>query len=146
MPAPVDLDRGRARQLLQNLLDNAVKFSPEGGEIRVRVWVESAMTHLTVTDPGIGIPPQDLALIFDRFQRGSNVDDRRFAGMGLGLYLCRQIVEQNGGRISAMDDDVTNADSRALAPATTFHVVLPSAREPASQPPGAREGTAAAAL
>jgi signal transduction histidine kinase len=55
--------------------------------------------HLAVTDSGIGIPKEDLPHVFERFHRGSNVDDRQFVGMGLGLYICRGIVEQHGGHI-----------------------------------------------
>jgi signal transduction histidine kinase len=69
-----------------------------------------------VTDRGIGIPAGDLPQIFERFHRGSNVDDRQFAGMGLGLFICKGIVEQHGGRISV--------ESR-LGAGSTFHVVLP---------------------
>ena len=59
------------------------------------------MAHLEVADRGIGIPSHDLEQVFERFHRGSNVDDRRFAGLGLGLYLSRGIVEQHGGTIRA---------------------------------------------
>ncbi|HYN89057.1 MAG TPA: ATP-binding protein [Ardenticatenaceae bacterium] len=111
-------DRGRIAQLLENLLENAVKYSPDGGEIRVRVWPEGDAAHLTVADQGIGIPPEDLPRIFDRFHRGKNVDDRRFAGMGLGLFICRGIAEQHGGQISA---------SSTPGRGTTFHVALPLA-------------------
>jgi len=93
------VDPIRIRQLLEHLIDNAVKFSPGGSEIVVRVESAGDMAHLEVTDRGIGIPPHDLAQVFERFHRGSNVDDRRFAGLGLGLYLSRGIVEQHGGTI-----------------------------------------------
>jgi signal transduction histidine kinase len=69
-----------------------------------------------VTDQGIGIPASDLPQIFERFHRASNVDDRRFAGMGLGLFICKGIVEQHGGRIWV--------ESR-VGTGSTFHVVLP---------------------
>jgi signal transduction histidine kinase len=59
------------------------------------------MAHLEIRDSGIGIPPQEVEAVFERFHRASNVDDRRFAGLGLGLYLSRGIVEQHGGRIWA---------------------------------------------
>src|SRR6185503_6632108 len=98
-PVPGRFDGPRVMQLVTNLLDNAVKYSPEGREVRMKVWNEGSTPHLTVTDQGIGLPPEDLPHIFDRFHRGSNVDDRRFAGMGLGLFICKGIVEQHGGRI-----------------------------------------------
>lgn len=109
-------DRARIAQLVDNLVENAVKYSPEGGEIVVRAWRQGDAARLSVRDNGIGIPPIDLASLFDRFHRGSNVDDRRFAGLGLGLYFCRQIAEQHGGRIWA---------ESALAQGSTFHVELP---------------------
>jgi signal transduction histidine kinase len=111
-----DFDRTRIEQLLDNLVANAVKYSPGGGEIEVRLWREGDAAHLTVTDQGIGIPNEDLPRLFERFHRGSNIDDRRFAGMGLGLYICRGIVEEHGGRIWA---------TSRLGAGSTFHVTLP---------------------
>ncbi len=113
-------DAARIRQVLDNLLENAVKYSPAGGIICVRVWQRDGWAHLTVTDPGIGIPPGDVLHLFERFQRGTNVDDRRFAGMGLGLYICRGIVDQHGGHIQ-----VESVPGKG----TTVHVTLPLALE-----------------
>jgi signal transduction histidine kinase/uncharacterized membrane protein len=92
-------DLNRVRQLLENLVENAVKYSPDGGEVLVKVWSEGKKAIVSVRDRGIGIPQADMPRIFERFHRGTNVDDRRFAGMGLGLYICREIVEQHGGNI-----------------------------------------------
>jgi signal transduction histidine kinase len=113
-------DQVRIQQLLENLLENAVKYSPVGGGVQVRIWNEDQEAHLTVTDSGIGIPPEDLPHIFERFYRAHNVDDRRFAGMGLGLFICRGIVEQHGGRIQA---------SSQPGQGSSFHVMLPLAME-----------------
>ena len=121
-------DRTRLDQLLANLLENAVKYSPDGGEVRVRVWREGDTARLSVSDEGIGIPAADLPHIFDRFHRGTNVNDRRFAGMGLGLYICRGIVEQHNGRIWA-----TSEPGRG----TTFEVALPLAADGADTPDAA---------
>jgi signal transduction histidine kinase len=109
-------DRHRIIQLLDNLLENAVKYSPGGGEVRVSVRRDGQIARLTVSDQGIGIPAADLEQIFDRFHRGTNVDDRQFAGMGLGLFICRGIVEEHAGRIWA--------ESRPGA-GSSFHVELP---------------------
>lgn len=109
--------RPRITQLIDNLLDNAVKFSPDGRDVQVKVWEDETGAHLTITDHGIGIPVADLPHLFDRFHRGTNVDDRRFAGMGLGLSMCRGIVEQHGGHIA-----VSSAGSGR---GSTFHVTLP---------------------
>jgi signal transduction histidine kinase len=117
--APVigSFDALRMTQLVDNLIENAIKYSPEGGEIRVRVWREGDEAHISVTDQGIGIPAGDLPYLFDRFHRGNNVDDRQFSGMGLGLYICRGIAEQHGGRLWAT--------SPGVGQGSTFHVALP---------------------
>ena len=109
-------DPVRMRQLVENLVENAVKYSPRGTDVDVEVWREGDHARIAVRDLGIGIPRQDLARLFERFHRGSNVDDRRFAGLGLGLYICRQIVEQHGGRIWA---------ESTLDQGSTFHVEVP---------------------
>ena len=116
--APVvgSYDPRRIGQVLENLVENAVKYSPEDSEIQITVAQRNGEAFVDVTDRGIGIPAADLPQIFQRFHRASNVDDRRFAGMGLGLFICRGIVEQHGGRMSV--------DSRVGA-GSTFHVVLP---------------------
>ena len=114
------VDRVRAEQLVENLVDNAVKYSPEQSAVAIRVWSEGGQARLSFSDRGIGIPAPDLPHLFERFHRGTNVDDRRFAGMGLGLYICRGIVEQHGGRIWA---------ESTLGQGSTFHVTLPLAAE-----------------
>lgn len=118
-PVAGAFDLVRMRQLLDNLVENAIKYSPDGGEVRVALWTEDGEARISVSDEGIGIPPEDLPELFQRFHRGTNVDDRRFAGMGLGLYICRAIVEEHGGRIWAED--------RAGGPGSTFQVALPVA-------------------
>jgi signal transduction histidine kinase len=109
-------DPQRMRQLIENLLDNAVLYSPEGGTVQISLRRQGAYALLTVSDEGIGIPGEDLPRIFERFFRGSNVDDRHYAGMGLSLFICRAIVEQHGGRIRATSN---------LGKGTSFHVTLP---------------------
>jgi signal transduction histidine kinase len=131
-------DPVRVMQLLDNLLENAVKYSPEGGEVRVRVWRDGDNALMSVTDQGIGIPPADLPHLFDRFHRGANVDDRRFAGMGLGLYICRGIAEQHGGRLWAT--------SAGPGQGSTFHVELPLAAPAHAALPGETQGPEIAAL
>jgi signal transduction histidine kinase len=111
-------DRRRVEQLLQNLIENAKKYSPERTPVTIKVWQEDGEARVTVADSGIGIPAADLPRIFERFSRASNVDDRRFHGMGLGLFICRGIVEEHGGRIW-VDSEVGRG--------STFHVALPIA-------------------
>lgn len=119
-PAVGTYDRARVEQLLDHLLDNAVLYSPEGGTIQVTLGRQDDTVALSVRDQGIGIPPEDLPRLFGRFFRGSNVDDRRYTGMGLSLFICRAIVEQHGGRIEA---------SSRLGQGSTFRVKLPLTRE-----------------
>lgn len=115
-PVIADVDATRMRQVLRNLFENALKYSPDGASVRVRLWVDGNEGRIAVEDAGIGIPDGDLPQLFQRFKRASNVDDRRFAGMGLGLYICREIVARHGGRIWA--------DSK-LGDGSTFHIALP---------------------
>jgi signal transduction histidine kinase len=80
------------------------------------VWNEPARARLSVHDEGIGVPVEDQPLIFERFHRARNVDDRRYAGMGLGLYIARGIVEQHGGEIWI---------ESTPGHGSTFHVAVP---------------------
>ena len=82
-----------------NILDNAVKYSPEASEITVSVKEFEMFTCVSVEDNGIGIPEDELPRIFGRFYRGRNVAEQ--SGVGIGLYLSRQIIEEQGGYITA---------------------------------------------
>jgi signal transduction histidine kinase len=113
---PVHGDPEQLRQLIEELVSNAVLYSPSGETIAISLRQEDAAVRLTVADRGIGIPNDDLPYLFERFHRGSNVDDRRFPGWGLGLSLCRQIVERNGGEVRV---------SSRLGVGSTFEVTLP---------------------
>jgi signal transduction histidine kinase len=92
-------DGPRIQQLVQNLVSNALKYSEPDSPVEVDVRSEGEEVLLSVTDHGIGIPEADLSLLFERFHRGQNTDDRRYGGLGLGLYICRQVAEEHGGRI-----------------------------------------------
>jgi signal transduction histidine kinase len=113
---PILADRGRIFQLMDNLISNAVKFTPEGGRIEVRTEREPEGAVLEVSDTGIGLLPDELERIFDRFFRSSRSVDSQIPGTGLGLFIVRAIAEAHGGRISASLRD---------AGGTTFRVELP---------------------
>jgi signal transduction histidine kinase len=113
-------DRRRIEQLIDNLVENGLKYSEENSQVEVRAWRENALIHISVRDHGIGIPATDLPLVFDRFHRAGNVDARRYAGIGLGLYICRGIAQEHGGRIWV---------ESTVGHGSTFHVVLPDAGE-----------------
>ncbi|HEY6958298.1 MAG TPA: ATP-binding protein [Candidatus Limnocylindria bacterium] len=92
-----NIDELRIEQVVTNLLDNAIKYTPEGGRIDVRVKPSGANVVITVRDRGLGVPPEHRNRLFDRFYQAH--PDR--SGMGLGLYITRQIVERHGGTIYA---------------------------------------------
>lgn len=98
---PVRADRGRLRQVLINLLDNAVKFTPDEGKISLEVFLapQGAGMTVQVRDSGIGIPPSDLPRIFERFYRVDKARSREQGGTGLGLAIVKHIVEAHRGRI-----------------------------------------------
>ncbi len=97
----VSADPDRIEQVLTNLLDNALKYSPDGPELRVRVVRKARGMLVEVQDHGIGLPPETAERIFEPFSRASNAEHRQITGMGLGLFICRNIVEQHHGRIWA---------------------------------------------
>ena len=97
----VDVDPQRMEQVLGNLLGNAIKYSPQGGTIEIKVQenVEEHMVELSIHDHGIGIPVEQQAQIFGRFVRADNARAYGIGGTGLGLYLCRELIERQCGRI-----------------------------------------------
>ena len=97
----VPIDQQRIEQVMTNLLNNAIKYSPNGGPIEITAWEkpESGEALLSIRDSGIGIPLEQQSRIFGRFERATNAKAREIKGTGLGLYLCRELVERNEGRI-----------------------------------------------
>ena len=92
-------DEERLRQVFNNVVSNAIKYSPAGGEIRVGGWSDQASATVYVADQGIGIPAEEQGRLFQRFYRVDSSLRRNTQGAGLGLYLCKSIVEAHGGRI-----------------------------------------------
>ncbi len=103
-------------QLIENLIENGVKYSPAGGEVRVHVWRENGHANLTVSEDGIGIPPADLPKLFEPFYRASNAVGQK-PGTGLGLAGARHIVEQHGGRIEVESTEGVGSTFRVRLPA-----------------------------
>ncbi|MEO8970294.1 MAG: ATP-binding protein [Ktedonobacteraceae bacterium] len=97
----VTIDQQRIEQVMTNLINNAIKYSPDGGNIEMTVCEkpESGQALLSICDNGIGIPREQQGRIFGRFERADNAREREIKGTGLGLYLCRELVERHGGRI-----------------------------------------------
>jgi len=99
-PLPVvDGDGDRLFQVISNLLSNAVKYSPEGGEVLVTTSHADGEVRVAVSDHGVGIAPEDLPRLFQRYERIDSKTGHKFSGTGLGLVIARQIVEMHGGRI-----------------------------------------------
>jgi len=103
---PLDLphvaaDPDLLEQVITNLLDNAFKFSPSGGRVTLTACRDGSHLHIRVQDQGVGIPPDKLEHVFERFYQVDGSSTRRFGGMGIGLSLCRAIVEAHGGEIWA---------------------------------------------
>src|SRR5438270_11798396 len=115
----VDADRDHLEQVLDNLVSNAIKFSPDGGTIWLRVRDQSDGLIVSIQDPGVGIPEDQLDAVFGLFYQAEDPVSRRTGGMGLGLYISREIISRHGGRIWA--ESSPNQGS-------TFSVALPRAR------------------
>lgn len=127
--SPVYADRDKVRQVLVNLITNAVKYSPNGGEIRLTVTEDAELppdhpkgqfVRIAVSDQGIGIAPEDLPRIWERFYRVDNGNTRRIGGTGLGLSIAKALVELHGGRIWA---------ESKLNKGSTFYFTLPVATD-----------------
>jgi signal transduction histidine kinase len=97
---PVYLDELRSQQIVWNLLNNAIKFSPPHSSIRVRTWAERGHVWAEVSDEGIGIAPEHQRLIFEKFVQVDGSSTRRHGGVGLGLDLVKHLVELHGGTVS----------------------------------------------
>ncbi|HLY27277.1 MAG TPA: HAMP domain-containing sensor histidine kinase [Aggregatilineales bacterium] len=117
-------DGSRLRQVLTNLITNAIKYSGENSTVSVHVWAEDRTLYLSVTDQGMGIAQEHLPRLFDRFYRIKDKNTRQIEGTGLGLYIARSIVEQHGGQITAQSEP---------GQGSVFTVSLPLAQPPASK-------------
>jgi signal transduction histidine kinase len=117
-PVPIDADRGRIFQLFDNLISNAIKFTPDGGTVEIKVSAGDA-ARLEVCDTGIGFTEAQAARVFERFYRTEDAVERQVPGTGLGLFIAHAITDAHGGTISAHPRDGGGA---------VFRVELPLAR------------------
>lgn len=99
--ATVRIDPVRIRQVLENLFENALKYSPPEGQVRISLEVGADEVTMTVTDEGIGIPVSELGTIFEPFGRARNAAQAHIPGMGLGLFVSRQLIDAHGGTLTA---------------------------------------------
>jgi two-component system, chemotaxis family, CheB/CheR fusion protein len=122
-PAPNELivhgDVVRLEQIVWNLLSNALKFTPAGGQVWVRLSGEDTLCHIEVADTGKGIAPEFLPVIFEMFRQADSGTARQYGGMGIGLALVRELVKSHGGRVEA--------HSEGEGRGARFHVFLPMA-------------------
>jgi signal transduction histidine kinase len=115
-------DASRLQQVVWNLLANAIKFTPEGGTVRLRLRRAGTHVEIEVTDSGDGITPDFLPYVFERFRQADTGSRRRYGGLGLGLAIVRHIVELHGGTVTA--------ESEGEGHGSTFRVLLPISPEP----------------
>ncbi|MGA2229447.1 MAG: PAS domain-containing protein [Tepidisphaeraceae bacterium] len=133
---PVNGDPNRLQQVFWNLLNNAVKFTPRGGRVQVRLERAESILEVTVTDTGEGIKPEFLPYVFDRFRQSDASTTRRHGGLGLGLAIVKQLVELHGGSV--------RASSSGVGSGATFIVSLPiSAIPPEPEPAEGRQSSKA---
>jgi PAS domain S-box-containing protein len=123
---PVAGDAARLQQVVWNLLSNAVKFTPKGGKVQVVLERVNSHVEISVIDTGIGIKPEFLPHVFDRFSQADSSTTRRHTGLGLGLAIVKQLVEMHGGTI--------RAKSPGEGQGATFTVMLPISAVHAEQP------------
>ena len=133
-PLMGEFDYHRLAQILQNLLSNAVRYSPAGSTIRVSVTDLGDAAQIAVSDQGPGIPPEALARIFERFYRAEAAAVSQPQGLGLGLYIARGLVEAHGGRVWA---------ESTAGQGSTFYVRLPYGRPAAPAPDGGQTARSA---
>jgi signal transduction histidine kinase len=118
----IECDRRRLLQLLDNLVGNAIKFTPDGGRVVVRVERTLSGAAIEVHDTGIGIPPGEEERIFDRFYRAPSAVSEQVPGTGLGLFIARAIAERHGGTLVARNRESGGAVFRLELPSETPHV------------------------
>jgi two-component system OmpR family sensor kinase/two-component system sensor histidine kinase BaeS len=117
-------DRRRIGQVLGNLLTNALRHTPAGGRVTLSAVVSEGMIRVTVADTGLGIPPEDVPYIFERFWRGEKSRSRAGGGAGLGLAIAKHLVQAHGGEIG-VESPSTGLKIGEVGEGTTFYFTLP---------------------
>ncbi len=121
-------DPVRIRQMLTNLLDNAVKYSPGGGEIHIRTATSSDEIWVSVSDTGIGMNPSEMQGIFERFSQLESGYQRRSGGLGIGLSLIRELIELHGGQIWVESEKGKGSEFTFSLPFASPPPIPPAAR------------------
>jgi signal transduction histidine kinase len=112
----VEADENKIKQVVINLLNNAIKYNHPGGEVNISAWGNDQTISFSIQDTGVGIPESDLPHVFEKFYRARNIQEG-YPGTGLGLSICHRIVEIRGGTISVQSQ---------LKAGSTFTVELPA--------------------
>ena len=115
-------EKDKIIEAINNLIDNAIKFTPVGGKILIKAWDDAENVHIIVSDNGIGIPKEIIPKLFMRFYQADASASRKYGGTGLGLYITKTIIDAFGGKIW-IESEVADAGHRG----TTVHVLLPAA-------------------
>jgi len=123
--SPISVDDHRIIQVLRNLINNAIDYSPVGEQIKVSARGEDAGIHISVADAGPGIAPEQLSMVFERFYRADSSRARSSGGAGLGLAIVRQLVELHGGRVWAESEPGRGAVFHVQLPAIPSSITLP---------------------
>jgi len=126
-PTPIFIhgDRSKIDLALSNVMNNAVKFTPENGHITVQVISHTGRVEIAVIDDGVGIPKEELGRVFERFYQVEDHLTRHYGGLGLGLAIAKEVIEQHGGRIWAESGDGQGSRFRITLP--TVYVRLTGA-------------------
>ena len=112
-------DKTRIHQLLSNLIDNAIKFTPESGSVTLSLLLKNSEAHVSINDTGIGIPEGEIPYVFNRLYQVDKARSGSSRGAGLGLHISKKIADAHGGRITV----INNREG-----GVTFTVILPAAQ------------------
>jgi CheY-like chemotaxis protein len=137
LAGPVSGDPARLQQVVWNLLANAVKFTPKGGHVQVLLERVDSHIEVSVIDTGVGIAPEFLPHIFERFSQADSSTTRRHGGLGLGLAIVKQLAELHGGSVRAKSPGAGQGSTFVVSlPVTVVHEARPEKARPKEEEPG----------